>query len=314
MAHPIRWLISRRYLITTLIFISSLFIFFLPSQSIATTSLKLASWNLENLTLSADKDFATLRNYLTQIDADIIALQEVDGPGAARLVFNPDQYNFYFADSDDDQKTGFAIRRELTVSQNPDYMALDVGNVRPGADITVQLGEQQIRMLSVHLKSFCFSDPLDGDVSADSDCSVLKAQLPILEKWIDARACEGVPFAVLGDFNRRLNISGDDFWAEIDDGKPRNSDLIKVTEGARPTCFGGQYPEFIDHIVLDRLSGAWFVPGSFQEWDYQQPLSQQDQLSDHCAISAVLDTSQPLPQQSSNLFGGISQFISCRFS
>ena len=32
-----------------------------------------------------------------------------------------------------------------------------------------------------------------------------------LKAWIDARRREGAPFAILGDFNRRLALPGD--WA-----------------------------------------------------------------------------------------------------
>ena len=46
---------------------------------------------------------------------------------------------------------------------------------------------------------------------------------------IDDRAAEGIPFIVLGDFNRRFDASDDEFWQAIDDGKPRNADLRYLT-------------------------------------------------------------------------------------
>ncbi|MDH3690729.1 MAG: hypothetical protein OEU36_14870 [Gammaproteobacteria bacterium] len=39
---------------------------------------------------------------------------------------------------------------------------------------------------------------------------------------MDARAAAGIPFIVMGDFNRRFDVPGDEFWPEIDDGKPAN--------------------------------------------------------------------------------------------
>ena len=113
--------------------------------------------------------------------------------------------------------------------------------------------------------------------------------MPVLEEWIDARARAGTPFAVMGDFNRRLNITGDDFWEEIDDGIPENSDLTKVTEGKLSQCFNGQYPQFIDHIVLDKQASDWLQPSSFVQELYLQPIERQDFLSDHCAIAVTLE-------------------------
>jgi hypothetical protein len=83
------------------------------------------------------------------------------------------------------------------------------------------LDGQPLRLLSVHLKSFCHEDDLD-DVSPgdNTHCGRLKQQIPILESWIEERAQAGVPLVVLGDFNRRFNIAGDDMWRELDDGDP----------------------------------------------------------------------------------------------
>jgi hypothetical protein len=43
------------------------------------------------------------------LDADVIALQEVDGPEAARLIFDPAEYEFHFSSQNNPQRTGFAI-------------------------------------------------------------------------------------------------------------------------------------------------------------------------------------------------------------
>jgi len=161
--------------------------------------------------------------------------------------------------------------------------------------------DQAIRMLSVHLKSGCFERDLTGSVRGG--CIKLKQQLPILEEWIDQRAQAEIPFVVMGDFNRRFNQINDDFWQEIDDGNPVNADLIKVTENRLSTCFDGQYPDYIDHIVLDQITSQWWERSSFEQVNYNQPLSRQDLLSDHCAIAVSLNIpttpSEPSPQESS---------------
>ena len=252
--------------------------------------LKIGTWNIENLRVGASKDYLQLKDYAKDLEADIIALQEVDGMDAAQQVFNPEDYNFYFSSRNNPQRTGFAVSTGINVTQNPDYEALNVsGGLRYGTDITVSTDTQQIRLLSVHLKSGCFTKPLDGLGSGRGACDKLSRQVPILEDWIDKRASEGIPFAVMGDFNRRFNIAGDDFWEEIDDGVPSSADLTKVTEDKTSRCFNGQYPEFIDHIVLDKQASQWLQPNSFEQELYQQPIERQSLLSDHCAIAVTLD-------------------------
>ena len=118
--------------------------------------LKIATWNMEWLTLrpagdpilppeltpKRGEDRALLRRYALALDADVVALQEVDGPEVAAEVFPPDRYALYFTHDRVVQRVGFAVRRGIEVRQNPDLVALDVEpfarfRLRSGADITL---------------------------------------------------------------------------------------------------------------------------------------------------------------------------------
>jgi endonuclease/exonuclease/phosphatase family metal-dependent hydrolase len=257
----------------------------------AAETIKVATWNIENLTVGSRTaaELAALRELVDLLDADVIALQEVDGAEAAQQIFDEGEYVFHFSTQDNPQLTGFAIREGVAFTANPDLVELDIGDVRRGADLTVMLGDQPIRLLSVHLKSFCHQNDLDNVSPNDNtDCGKLKRQIPILEGWIEDRAQEGVPVVVLGDFNRRFNIADDDMWREIDDGDP---DLTKHTEGLMSTCLNSQFPEYIDHIVTDMPGTALVRPGSFAQLLFTtvDPGGQAD-LSDHCPISVVFDS------------------------
>ena len=83
------------------------------------------------------------------LDADVIAVQEVDGPEAAQQIFDPNEYQFHFSSRNHSQRTGFAIRRGLAFTPHPDFEALDVGGLRYGTDLTVMLDGQPLRLLSV---------------------------------------------------------------------------------------------------------------------------------------------------------------------
>lgn len=267
----------------------------------AQAPLRVATWNLEWLTERespagaprSDADFAALARYADVLDADVVALQEVDGPAAAARVFSPERYAFYFEPGDNLQRTGFAVRRSLTVVDDPDYVALRNGNerLRAGAVITVSVAGRPLRLMSVHLKSGCFARPLADDSDA---CQSLRPQIPLLEAWIDRAAASDTAFVVLGDFNRRLGTPGDEVWATLDDADPADADLTAVTEGRVSACENGRYPDYIDHLVLDRQAAGWLVPGSFRQLVYDD--GETAQLSDHCPILVRLQPGAALPR------------------
>ena len=263
-----------------------------------TAPLTIATWNIEHFRKSNqdgpnqrnDSDFKRLKHYAGKLDADIVALQEVEGPAAARRVFASSTYNYFFTDQQSAMRTGFAVKKHINVLQNPDYHELKINDETfTGADLTVILDEQTtVRMLSVHLKSGCWGDPLDTDSAA---CRALSMQVGALERWIDARAAEGEPFIVLGDFNRRFDSRADTFWPEIDDGIPAGADLFRITAGRIDRCWGSRYPKYIDHIVFDDSASDWIVSGSFRQLIYAEGTRLKKKLSDHCPISIIIDPS-----------------------
>jgi endonuclease/exonuclease/phosphatase family metal-dependent hydrolase len=264
-----------------------------PKRPIAPErQLVVASWNLDwlhrrrqgGLVKRSAVDYQRLRGYATRMNADVVAVQEVDGPEALQLVFDPAEYEYHLATQRDVQGVGFAYRKGLVVERHPDLAALNVGGLRPGADLTVHLNGKRLRLLAIHLKSDCFSEPL---VSAKASCVKLRAQLPVLEAWIDERARAGEPFLVLGDFNRRLHAN-EAFYLELDDGEPPNADLTLLGAGHVSRCWGGKYPEPIDHMLLSRDAFSWLEPKSFSELVYDaEDAPFRTKLSDHCPIRVV---------------------------
>jgi endonuclease/exonuclease/phosphatase family metal-dependent hydrolase len=263
-----------------------------PQPSRPSERLRLATWNVEWLSGTVGSgavprtvaDYARLRDHALRLDADVIALQEVENRAAVARLLNPDEYQVLLSEGGREQRIALAYRRSVRVTDHREFAALDVGDVRPGLDVTVALGQRSLRLLVVHLKARCPSQPLESG----RPCATLARQLPILESWIDARAREGVPFAVLGDFNRRFFATADEpFWRDIDDADPAEADLWSPTEGVKAGC-NQRYPDFVDHIVLSRTARALMVPGSFSELLYDRRDSAT--LSDHCPLVLTLST------------------------
>ena len=267
------------------------------------STITVASWNMEHLAERngsgcrprTDADYAAMRAYVDALAADVIAFQEVESRAAAERVFDPAIYSIEIEQrvgtgrkgecggSDragltvNAQRTGFAIRKGIAFDRLGDFTEVQVGNpdLRSGVDVVVRPARgTPIRLLSVHLKAGCSS----GD--RNDACPVLFQQVPVMERWIDARASEGTRFAVLGDFNRRLVMPADTVWAEWDDASPANADLARASGDQSARC-NPRYKDFIDYIVLDRRAAAGLV--AFDEKTYTA-----DALSDHCAIAARL--------------------------
>ena len=141
--------------------------------------IKIATWNLDWLTARADgdpelpadvhpkvaSDLALLQGYAAILDADVVALQEVDGPGIAAALFPPDRYTLFFTDDHVIQRVGIAVRRGIRAHRNPDVTALDLYpdahfHLRSGLDLTLDLPSGPLRLLAVHLKTGCHFDHL----------------------------------------------------------------------------------------------------------------------------------------------------------
>tara|TARA_R110002124_G_scaffold243235_1_gene408291 strand:+ start:182 stop:1078 length:897 start_codon:yes stop_codon:yes gene_type:complete len=271
------------------------------SGSSSGQTLKLAAWNIEHLAEAdgtgcrprTEADYAALRSYVAELGADVIAFQEVESKAAAERVFDPAIYTVVIEDrvgtgrrgacrgreglTINAQRTGFAIRKDIPFERQPDFIDVQVGNpdLRSGVDLIVRpQGGEPVRVLSVHLKSGCSS----GD--RNEACAVLFQQVPIMERWIDERSAEGVRFAVMGDFNRRLTMRDDAVWADWDDASPPNADLA-FASGERSAQCNPRYRDFIDFIVLDRRATTALM--GFEEKTFAS-----ETLSDHCAVAARL--------------------------
>lgn len=269
-----------------------------PAAAVA--RIRIATWNIAWLARRSGDgpvprraaDYRRLAAVAARLNADVVALQEIDGVEAARRVFDPSDYDFMFTGgASNRQRTGFAVRRGLERTAHPDYVDLAVETgARRGADITLHLAGVDLRLLAVHLKSGCPSEPLDG---RSAPCRILGRQEAALERWIDARVRDRVAFAVLGDFNRRFEPP-DSFWPDLDDGEPAGADLVDLAEGRRPACWQRRHRRFIDHVVLSRAAATLVVPGSFASPDYlpdERPF--ETTLSDHCPLVFEIDAARP---------------------
>ena len=270
---------------------------------LAAGELRIAAWNLEHLKDGDGEgcvgrtgaDYAAIAGRLAELDAGIVALQEVENAAAAHRVFPASRWRVEMSLRPAAKRsrrcrgrpsarlghlaTGFAIRRGIGYRRNPDLKALGMGKgfQRWRTDITVNMAGRRLRLLSVHLISGCWGARQDRAAKRRRTCNTLRAQIRLLENWAAMRRAEGMAFVVLGDFNRRLALPGDWAWRLLSAPAPlRRLPAADVRSRCDPW-----YPAFIDHLVAGRGAEAMLVPGSFRE------LPQHGRHPDHCAVSAA---------------------------
>jgi endonuclease/exonuclease/phosphatase family metal-dependent hydrolase len=225
-------------------------------------------------------DYASLRQYAAKLAADIVALQEVDGPDAAELVFPG--YDFCFSTRAHTQKNGFAIRRGLPYRCEPEYEPLSIGNaVRRGVVATFFPGTaNEFRLMSVHLKSGCPAGPLTAE---GRNCALLSQQVAPLKAWIESEARAGHRFGVLGDFNRRFTLEKGplrdpqgrllNVYGEINSSTLPAARLTNITgrEKFTPCTPDSEYHEYIDNILLGKDLAGSVLRKSFVRVVFNEP-------------------------------------------
>jgi endonuclease/exonuclease/phosphatase family metal-dependent hydrolase len=285
-----------------------------PSTPIGKGSLTIASWNLEWLLsqetghfarqacdsgqhspvpcdvageLARDSaDLARLAHYAKQLDADVIAFQEVENRSAARSVFRG--YDICINQGNGVQLVGFAVRAGIGHRCESPLQSLAQGHrQRAGARLVLYPGTgQQIELLAVHLKSGCSRDALDSTHAA---CRTLAAQTRALAAWMQQRADTQARVIVMGDFNR-TGPDRDVFWQQLQVGASPDAAYINASAGAAfSNCYRGQpFSQYIDHILVSRALATRIVPGSFRHHGYRSLDAFRYHLSDHCPISVSL--------------------------
>ncbi len=272
------------------------------SVAASAVELHIATWSQEHLNANEEEgciyrtqqDYDNITDLVNELKFDVVALTEVKDAAAAHRVFYEEDWNVEMSKRPkrkttrecwgytdrflQHQATGIAIRKGVEYRRNDDMksLSLDTDDNRWGVDITL-LGETELRLLAVHLKSGCWSSDQDEDEGRERSCRILREQMNLLTGWRDARIEEGMPFLVLGDFNRNLSVADDWGWKIL---SSTDQPLSLLTAPIKPKCHE-RYDQLIDHIVADSLASEFFVEGTLNEGPRVA------ESPDHCAISAV---------------------------
>jgi 5'-nucleotidase (lipoprotein e(P4) family) len=270
---------------------------------IASQPLKVATWNVEHLAYPIDtgcrirtqSEIAAMRTYAKNLNADIIALQEVGSKAALQQIFPESDWQLLISTRADSpaytcrqtgaastqQKVAFAVKKTVPVLNiTPvEQLGLAKAGLRYGLQITVNTQQGLTDILNVHMKSGCF---VDDFLKSDSPaCKTYAQQVPILNNWIAKREAASTPYIVLGDFNHRISAP----YNRLTRTLLNDTRSASITTGKLLGC-QARYPAPIDHIIVGGIDDK-NIAQSAQVHKYTN-MDDKAMLSDHCAVSVSL--------------------------
>jgi endonuclease/exonuclease/phosphatase family metal-dependent hydrolase len=316
------------------------------SANVTAAELRIGTWNIANLHHEDGvplrpgaqprdaQDFDRLKAIAATLNLDIAALQEIGSLKALTRVFPDTEYHLVisplYKTGDENRPaalrdiyTAFAVKKTTfpTIPNIDSLRALALDHLEVGEDgkpsnrpvrdelvMDLRLGNRDVKLLNVHLKSSCnavslnpvFDESKKGKANKNRyDCRTLAAQALILENWVEQQVELGQSIVMLGDFNRQLNRvtnSGrpDHFWTSINDGAPNRLQLRKGPLGENTTCWPHPHKlfhkEHIEFVIFDASLDQVIDPANISkigmphanEPKYAGDLGQK--LSDHCPV------------------------------
>ena len=266
-----------------------------PAQQ---SPLTIATWNMQWFDTTptepqqrrSEGDIAALKDYVSSLNADVIALQEVADLQSIYALWPKSDYIAFISPRQHAQRLAFVVKRSTGVAMSatiePPLTALDVqghGQLRYGLILTLNLPNKTLRLLNVHLKAGCFSQKHRG-----RPCQTLSQQISHINTWATLQPDSHV---VLGDFNRQLKRANDPLQHTLASAKlnlvgHNNAKGCQLKHHKRNTLFSYHY--FIDHILLSDDLLPKLVTNSFKHHSFNAKDVMSFKLSDHCALSLQL--------------------------
>ena len=277
------------------------------NTSVSNYGLKVATWNVEHLAYPIDTgckprspaELTAMRSYITDVNADIFALQEVASKQAVQNLFPEENWQVFMSPRENSetfscrktgntstqQKLAFAVRKGLKVNdvQGLSAFSLNRPGLRYALQIEIQTSFGEISLLNVHLKSGCF---VDNYSRADSEsCKVFSKQAPILDLWVEEKERQNIPYMVLGDFNHRLSAPYNHLTQQLFTNSDASDSSLQNTSADLIGCHP-YYPAPIDSVFIGGMANNTIsYQTQFHKFENMQVKSM---LSDHCALTLKL--------------------------
>lgn len=196
---------------------------------------------------------AALRARATELDADVLLLQEVGSADAVAQIVDARRYRITTTQgaAHTALQGAVAVKQGVSLIEPPTpFLPLAAKvqtrygprQLRPGLQFALRVRGQRVDVLALHLKSGCRSDALDTPgkpARRAEDCAQLRTQVAAVQAWMDAQRAQGHAFIVAGDFNRELA-------REQAEGRAARCDASEADAPLQGACVAYPWPEWND--------------------------------------------------------------------
>ncbi len=235
----------------------------------------------------SEADDKLLALVLSDIDADVLAVQEVENEEALKRLLQhiakegSSEYRIALGVSGGKQKVGFLYRKpvELVSVREIDAIAVEKGRTRAGLLAFFRVGGFEWAMLAVHLKSTSRADSTPELVQHSLALRTAQAAEILTFANSFQQTYSAKPLFILGDFNDSP-------------GKKRTTlDILKhapnltfLTEDLASCSYSGL--PTIDHIIAGSSATGRVLRGTLRTVNFRAMLPEKaaERVSDHCPV------------------------------
>lgn len=205
----------------------------------ANNELNVVTWNIERFSASRT-DFSKVKSLVNDLDADIIAVQEVNSISDFNLLASElPEWTGYAFDVGGQPDLGFLVKTDAFQEIGNVYNAVDLWpRDALGIDVKHASG-LEVTLLNIHLK--CCGDPGDKDSRIASSNS--------LKNYIDQNLSTKAVI-LLGDFNDEISSTSSPFQNFKDDAGDYRFADIGIAAGSSANFSYPSWPSHIDHILI----------------------------------------------------------------
>jgi len=273
-------------------------LFFVNSKLRADEYITVGTFNIEWLGDGIDdqkprnkQEYAELARVIKELNADVLALQEIENQDAIKLVLNNmPQYNAIILSTNGKQNVGFLYKKDIKIINTLEYKPLQVipNKTRSGFVVTAKKGNFDFKMMIVHLKSTSSFD--NTNQLRQKSFQIRNVQVGILNNWADSclKYTDERDLVILGDFNDHIY-------------KP-NSQIIKFGENKKLVCLTKDLKSClrsdwytIDNIFVSKSVEKRVLTNSVAMENFKAYVEDKykNSISDHCPVIIKLNTSLP---------------------
>jgi endonuclease/exonuclease/phosphatase family metal-dependent hydrolase len=230
-------------------------------------------------------DIRNINQVITAINADILALQEIENSKAIQNIVDTTKYNIFISSYPKEQKTALIISKKIQVLNTYQLDAISLGNedLRPGLVAYCKHNGYDFFVGSFHFKSTSRYDDTPFKKSRSFD--IRKEQSLILvdeiKKLILDKKDEDV--ILLGDFNDNPSKNNSNITAlENDEFDFLTSDMMSCKYSIWKS---------IDHIIVSKPIKNKVVASTLAMIDINTMFDENEakKVSDHCPIIVKID-------------------------